>query len=265
MEINKMRNLGMRTNNLLKFAAALLSGMILFTGIASAEISDEEFAKKFAKYLESEKGKAALGTAVESYFKAKQQNARKAQEERQAAELERQFKSPVKIPVGNSPVKGPADAKVTIIEFSDFQCPYCTKGKNTMEEVLKMYPKDVRVVFKNLPLPFHKQAEPAARAALAAGKQGKFWEMHDALFDNQRKLNPDFYNELAEKLGLNMDQFKKDYDSEELKKAVKEDAELAKEHGIRGTPGFFVNGVAVKGAYPASHFKTIIDRWLEKG
>jgi protein-disulfide isomerase len=255
----------MRTKNLVKYIAVPISCLLLFTGIASAEMSDEEFAKKFAVYLESEKGKELLGGAVESYFKEKQDNARKAQADRQKADLEQQFKNPIKIPVGNSPVKGPADAKVTIVEFSDFQCPYCTKGMKVMEEILKAYPKDVRIVFKNLPLPFHKQAEPAARAALAAGKQGKFWEMHDALFENQKKLNSAFYEELATKLGLNMDQFKKDYESEDLKKAVKDDAELAKEHGIRGTPGFFVNGVAVKGAYPFDHFKGIIDRWLSQG
>ena len=131
-----------------------------------------------------------------------------------------------------------------------------------MKEVLKNYPKDVKLVFKNLPLPFHKNAEPAARAALAAGKQGKFWEMHDKLFANQKKLNEAFYTSTAKDLGLNVETFKKDYASDELKKQVKDDAAQARKLGIQGTPGFTVNGVMVKGAYPFDHFKGIVDRWL---
>ena len=112
---------------------------------------------------------------------------------------------------------------------------------------------------------FHKQAKPAAAAALAAGEQGKFWEMHDALFNNQRSLSPTFYEEQAEKLGLDVDKFKKDMESEAIQKQIDEDVKLAGKHGISGTPGFFVNGVAVKGAYPLDHFKKIVDRWLKQG
>ena len=241
---------------------AFLAVLAFLAAPVSAEVSKEEFQKMLSTYLDTDEGRELIGKTAEKYFRTKQEDAKKKEEEKAAAEMESQFKNPVKIDAGASPIKGPADAKVTIIEFSDFQCPYCSRGRETMEEVLKSYPKDVRVVFKNLPLPFHKQAEPAARAALAAGKQGKFWEMHDAFFTNQKSLADQFYTEQAQKLGLNMEQFKKDMESEELKKQVQADAELAKTHGISGTPGFFVNGVAVKGAYPFEHFKTIIDRWL---
>lgn len=134
-----------------------------------------------------------------------------------------------------------------------------------MEKVLEMYPNDVKLVFKNLPLPMHPEAGPSARAALAAGKQGKFWEMHDAFFQNQAKLNENFYVEKAKSLGLNVDKFKADMASNEIAEMVKNDAAIAQQNDISGTPGFFVNGVAVKGAYPPEHFKKIIDRWLSGG
>jgi protein-disulfide isomerase len=128
--------------------------------------------------------------------------------------------------------------------------------------VLKAYPNDVKIVFKNLPLPFHNEAEPAAKAALAAGKQGKFWEFHDELFANQQKLGDAFYEETAKKLGLKVDQWKKDLASPEIAAAVKADKDEAERHEVRGTPGFFVNGIRVAGAYPFEHFKSIVDRLL---
>lgn len=227
-----------------------------------AETTDQDFEKLIDKYLSTDKGQERIGKAMETYFQKRQQDAKKKEEEQVAAQLEDQFKNPVKIEIGKSPVRGPADAKVTVIEFSDFQCPYCSRGKSTMDELMAAYPKDVKIVFKNLPLPFHDQAAPAAKAALAAGKQGKFWEMHDALFANQRALNADFFTEQAKTLGLNLEQFKKDMDSPEIDAQIKEDSALASKNGISGTPGFFVNGVAVKGAYPLDHFKKIVDRWL---
>lgn len=226
--------------------------------------SDADLQTKMKSYIESEEGRNVIGNSVEEYFKKKQEEMRAKQERADGQDLEEQFKNPVKIEAGNSPVKGPKDAKITIIEFSDFQCPFCKRGKDTMDQILKAYPKDVKLVFKHLPLEFHKQAKPAAIATLAAGKQGKFWEMHDIFFDNQQSINEEFIMTTAQKLGLNMDKFKADMASDEIAKQVKDDSELARKNGISGTPGFFVNGVAVKGAYPYDHFKGIIDRWLNK-
>jgi len=232
--------------------------------VARAEISEKDFSASIERYLQSDAGVAKIGNALEKYFQKKQQEAMKQQEDQAKAELEEQFKNPVKIDAGKSPAKGPANAKVTIIEFSDFQCPYCKRGHDTMEEVLKAYPKDVKVVFKHYPLPFHKEAEPASKAAYAAQQQGKFWEFHDALFNNQDKLGTDFYLATAKELKLDEAKFKADMNSEAAAKQVKDDSELGSTNGIQGTPGFFVNGVAVKGAYPASHFKEIVDRWLNQ-
>jgi protein-disulfide isomerase len=247
----------------LSLALALTLG--LAASPVTAEITEQDFSNAMDKYLKSDTGAEKVGSSMERYFQKKQQEAMKKQEDQANAEAENQFKNPVKMDIGKSPVTGPADAKVTIVEFSDFQCPYCSRGRNTMEEILKAYPKDVKLSFKHYPLPFHKEAEPAARASWAAQQQGKFWEYHDALFQNQDKLGADFYVATAKELKLDVDKFKKDMESEAAKQQVKDDMEIGAKNGIQGTPGFFVNGVAVKGAYPASHFKGIIDRWLNEG
>lgn len=243
---------------------SLAVGLLLSTQSASAQINDKQFEEAMKKYVASAEGRKALGSAVEGYFRERQQEEVKKQQEQENAELENQFKNPVKIDAGNRPVLGPADAKVTIFEFSDFQCPFCRRGAETLKQVMAAYPKDVKIVFLHKPLPMHSQAPLAAQASWAAGKQGKFWEMHDALFKEQDKLSEAFYEAQAKNLGLNVEQFKKDLHSPEAVKAVKDDSALADSLGVQGTPNFFVNGVAVRGAYPVDHFKKIVDRWLAK-
>lgn len=245
---------------------ALYSALALCTAVASPVRADDKAMDQwFDKYLQTDAGQEKLGKAVEKYFRKMQENAQKDEASRQEAEVENQFKNPVKIDVANAPTIGPANAKITIVEFSDFQCPFCSRGSKTIKEVMKAYPNDVKVAFKNLPLPFHQQAVPAAKAALAAHKQGKFWEMHDALFENQQTLTDEFFIAQAGKLGLNVDKFKTDMGSEEIAKQIEADKALAEKQGIQGTPFFYVNGVAVRGAYPTEHFKKIVDRWLANG
>lgn len=253
-----------RKLHLTSLAFAAVAALVTSQAV-QAEISEKDFSKSIDRYLATDEGVAKIGSAIEKYFQKRQQDALKQQEEKAKADLESQFKNPVKIDPGDSPVKGPKNAKVTIIEFSDFQCPYCKRGKETMDAVLKAYPKDVKVVFKHYPLPFHKEAEPAAKASWAAQQQGKFWEFHDELFNNQDKLGAAFYLATAKKLKLDEKKFKTDMTSSEAAKQVKLDADTGSKNGIQGTPGFFVNGVAVKGAYPVPHFAKIIDRWLNSG
>ena len=229
---------------------------------ASAEFTDEQFGKMFEKFAQSDKGRDTIGGAAKAFLMQEQEKMKQAAKQAELSQLEEQFKNPVQMPVGDSPTRGPQDAKVTIVEFSDFQCPFCQRGANTMEAVTKKFPKDVKIVFKHLPLEFHPNAMPAAKAAAAAGKQGKFWEMHDKFFADQKSLSPDFYIQTAKDLGLNIDKFQADMNDPAIEKSIKDDMELAKKNGIQGTPGFFVNGVAVKGAYPIDHFEGIINRWL---
>jgi protein-disulfide isomerase len=162
------------------------------------------------------------------------------------------------------PVDGPADAKVTIVEFSDFQCPYCSKAIPTMKALRKKYPKDVRVAFMHLPLDFHEDANLAAQASLAAGDQGKFWEYHDMLFANATALKPADLDSYAEKLGLNMGKFKRALSSKKFEKHIQADMEVARDAGASGTPTFYVNGRQVVGALPLDEFAKMVDEELAK-
>ena len=161
--------------------------------------------------------------------------------------------------VKNSPSKGGKAPLVTIVEWSDFECPFCSRANPTIKQVMDEYGDDVQVQFRHQPLSFHKNAEPAARAAWAAQQQGKFWPMHDKLFDNNKALNEDNYNAWAAELGLNVAKFKSDYASPAAAASVKADMEDGSKYGARGTPTFFVNGVPVRGAQPFGNFKTVID------
>jgi len=232
--------------------------------VLAEEMAQESFNKMMDAFLEDDANLEKLGTALEQLYKKKQASARQQQAVAEQERVEDQFKNPVKIELGKSPAKGPEGAKIIIVEFSDFQCPFCRKGSATAYQVLEEYPKDVKIVFKHLPLPFHPEAKPAAQASIAAQNQGKFWEMHDALFENQAALGEETYMRLAEEIGLDMDKFKKDLADPETAKMVENDAATATKLGVRGTPGFFINGVQLSGAQPLPKFKEIIDRWLEK-
>lgn len=144
-----------------------------------------------------------------------------------------------------SPYRGKKDAPVTIVEFSDFQCPYCKRTAPLLDKVLKNNPDTVKLIFKNLPLRIHRYAELAARAAAAAQEQGKFWEFYHALFSSQ-KLNPQVISSLAEKLKLNMTKFEKDMASKKTEQRIIRDIRDADEIGVTGTPAIFINGRALR-------------------
>ncbi|MFH0902009.1 MAG: thioredoxin domain-containing protein [Pseudomonadota bacterium] len=163
---------------------------------------------------------------------------------------------------GNSPSLGSPSAPVTVIEFADFQCPYCSRAAKTARELLEQYPGKVRVVFKNLALPFHEEAVLAAEAALAAHEQGKFWEMHDLLFSNPRYLSRRQIERYASSIGLDMSRFKDALDSGRFKVQVTADGDEALSAGITGVPTFLVNGRVLVGAQPIEAFKAIIDEEL---
>jgi protein-disulfide isomerase len=170
----------------------------------------------------------------------------------------------MRVPVtGREPVKGAAEgALVTIVEFSDFECPFCSRVNPTMSQILNEYRGKVRVVWRNNPLPFHQNAMPAAVAAMEAFEQGgseKFWAMHDKLFENQRELTRPNLERFAQELGLNMEQFRAALDGQEHNAGIQADQALATQIDARGTPHFFINGRKIAGAQPFEAFKTIID------
>ncbi len=164
----------------------------------------------------------------------------------------------------DDPFKGPKNAPITIVEFSDFECPYCGKMVPTLKEIRDNYPKDVKIVFMQQPLSFHKNARLAAAASLAANEQGKFWEYHDMLFANRKALKRPDLERYAEKLGLNMKKFKAALDSNKFEEQIKRNQREASKVGATGTPTSFVNGWKVRGASPFPKFKTVIDRELGK-
>jgi len=166
---------------------------------------------------------------------------------------------------GLEPAIEPAanEAKVTILEFSDFQCPFCARGAATMAQIKEEYGDDVEIIFKEFPLSFHKNAQKAAEAAECARDQGKFWEMHDLMFANQGALGVSSLKSYAEQLGLDTDEFDSCLDSGEKAGQVAADTAEGRSMGISGTPGFIINGRGVKGAQPLEVFKEIIDEELE--
>lgn len=166
-------------------------------------------------------------------------------------------------PVGSSAIKGKKDAKVTIVEFSDFQCPYCSKLQPMIKEVLGMYPDTVNLVYKDFPLSFHKQAKNAAKAARAAGEQGKYWEMHDMIFDNFNNLSEAKFEEFATKLKLDIGKFKADYSSNKYDKLITEDINLGRKAGVTGTPTLYIGGKRMRGR-SINDFKAMIDASLKK-
>jgi protein-disulfide isomerase len=151
-------------------------------------------------------------------------------------------KKKVTIDVSEAPVKGAPMAKVTIVEFSDFECPYCGSAHPILASVLTELGGKVNLVFKNFPLDAHKNALPAARAAVAAQAQGKFWEMADQLFAHQRELSPEKIHELAAKVGLDMARFDADIASEQTQARVDREKKEGLALDVQGTPTFFVNG-----------------------
>ena len=164
-----------------------------------------------------------------------------------------------------SPVKGSSDAKLAIVEFSDFQCPFCSRVTPTLKQIEREYGDQVRIVFKHLPLRIHPKAPAAHAAAEAAHKQGKFWEMHDLIFADQRSMSPEKYEEYAAQLGLDMEKFKSDVASAKVKARIDADTAEASRLGVTGTPAFFVNGRVLSGAQPFSAFKSLIDEELGQG
>ncbi|RMG44365.1 MAG: hypothetical protein D6718_10145 [Acidobacteria bacterium] len=170
----------------------------------------------------------------------------------------------VEIDEGDNPAIGPANAPVKIIEFSDFQCPYCQRAKGTLEKLREHYGNKIRIVFRDFPLSFHQNAEKAAEAAGCAYEQGKFWEMHDKLFENQRALEVEKLYTYAEQIGLDQEAFKECLDSGRRSQEVRADIQAGQKVGVQGTPAFFINGRFVSGAQPYENFAKIIDEELAR-
>jgi protein-disulfide isomerase len=232
----------------------------------------EKFTALIDEQLKAAQALIASGTKAEKvYAKISTENKAKAppapERKPQADKPAEDDKTVWKVPVGESPAKGPATALVTIVQFSDYQCPFCSKVEPTMDELVKQYGDKIRIVWKDNPLPFHPRAEPAGEIAAEAraekGEKG-FWAAHDLLFKNQQKLSDDDLLGYAKELGLDADKAKAALTEHKYKAKMEADQDLADDLQASGTPHFFINGRRLVGAQPVDAFKKVIDEEITK-
>ncbi|HEU0120696.1 MAG TPA: thioredoxin domain-containing protein [Bryobacteraceae bacterium] len=180
-----------------------------------------------------------------------------------ASQRDRILLDPVNINILGAPVKGPAAARVTLVEFSDFQCPFCVRAIPNLEAVMKSYPNDVRLVYKQFPLETHSQAALAARASMAAHAQGKFWPLHDKMYANSRAINRTTILTWARELGLDVPKFTKTLDAPETQSAVDRDMADGSRAGVNATPTIFINGKKYQGPLEPAQLLPIIAEELK--
>ena len=232
---------------------------------ALGPVGDEEIAAFY------EENRAALGDDTLEQARDRIRNYLVAEREgeaqrglREQAEVTIRLEPPRLEIAADGPSKGPAHARVTIIGFSDFQCPYCRQSLATLEEVLEKYPDDVRLVFRNFAIRSHRRAYAAAEAALCAEEQERFWPYHDLLFANPRALEDEDLLRYAEELGLDAARFEQCLASGEHRERIEAETREARSVGISGSPAFLVNGLLLSGARPAEDFYRVIDAELAR-
>lgn len=172
------------------------------------------------------------------------------------------FVAPLPQVTADDHVEGPADAKVTVIVYDDFECPFCANFHPALKQAREEYRGKVRFVIRHFPLSFHPKAQPAAEASECAAEQGKFWEYADALFENQDSLGNDLYKKLAGDLGLNASKFNDCLTSGKYTQKIRNQMSAGAAAGVKGTPASFINGELVSGAVPYETLKTVIDSKL---
>jgi protein-disulfide isomerase len=240
----------MKTNKLI---LAVLSILLVVPAFTACEPSPDQMEKSLKAFFD--KNPQFLEQKMQEMMRKRNPDAQPVAE---------RIKSAIQVDLNDAKVLGAENAPITVVVFSDFQCPFCKRVVPTIHQLVKDYESKVRVAFRHNPLPMHKNAMSAAKASLAAGEQGKFWEMHDALFEEQPQLATDEgIEKIAQKVGLNMPKFKKDWKSTKFDAQIKTDMDFARKNGATGTPAFFVNGVYLKGAKPIASFKEVIDKLLE--
>lgn len=181
---------------------------------------------------------------------------------REKAKVNVRLEAPRVEVAAEGPSRGPANAPITIVEFSDYQCPFCKRAEPIVKQVLERYPDKIRLVYRNFPLEqMHPRARPTAEAALCADEQGKFWEFHDKVFGGSGLEETDLVA-YGEAVGLDVPKFKACMAERRYKDKVDADAKAGREAGVSGTPAFFVNGILLSGAKPVEEFSAIIEREL---
>ncbi len=233
------------------------------------EPTDAEIKKVYEENKEDLEG-ATLESVKQQLVDYIKQNKQGELGQKFIAELKKKYKTtnnlkPPKVDVSDAgrPSKGPASAPVTIIEFSDYECPFCKRAEPAVEQVVKTYGDKVRLVYRNFPLPMHQNARPAAEAAACANAQGKFWEYHAKLFAADT-LSTDKYKAIAKETGLAADKFDECLTKKPFGDAIDKDMADGSAAGVSGTPAFFINGRKLSGAQPFEKFKELIDDELNR-
>ncbi len=232
--------------------------------------SDQEVQKVYEENKDQLGGQSLeqIKPKIVQYLKSQ-----KEEERRNAfvAELKKKYPTTVSLrpPVvdvatAGRPERGAKNPQVTIIEFSDYQCPFCRRAESTVEQVMNTYGDKVRLVYRDYPLPMHPQARPASEAAACANEQGKFWEYHAKLFHGDG-LEPDKLKTYADQVGLDRKKFDECLEKKPYKDAIDKDFADGEKAGVNGTPAFFINGRMLSGAQPFEKFKEVIDEELAAG
>jgi protein-disulfide isomerase len=208
--------------------------------------------------------------ALNQAVKDAQGDIAKKREVEEEKKLEEAFDNPLVPTITDDDIiRGTKGAPITLVEYSDFECPFCTRGYQTVISLLEKYKGKIQFVFKHLPLSFHPNAMPAAKyyEALRMQSHDKAIKFHDIIFEEQSKLKlgEKFLKSAAKRVGANMSKLAKDIDSKEVTEAIEADLAEARKYDFQGTPGFLINGIPVKGAYPLEHFVGIIDKLKAKG
>ncbi|TVQ76632.1 MAG: hypothetical protein EA369_09950 [Bradymonadales bacterium] len=241
----------------MKFWSFLVLGLVVLAVSSCARVEQDQVNEWIDQYLE-EKGldfvEKSLETIVERRMAERGQQRPPTLQERLANRVE--------VSVGPSATKGPDNAPITLVEFSDFGCGFCGRAIPTLKELEKLYEGRIRFVFKHLPMTFAELSTPAHIAAMAAQEQGKFWEFHAKAFANQRALNEENIQKWAQEIGLDMARFERDRKKPEFAQRLEQNQAFARANGVNGTPAFFVNGVLIMGAQPVEEFQKVIDAIL---
>ncbi|MGZ3790330.1 MAG: DsbA family protein [Bacteriovorax sp.] len=261
----------------MKFAKLLV--VFLSAALLASCTSDEKLKQQITKILKDdpkvlteaiEKHPAEFIEALQKAAKNAQEEMGKRREEDEKKKLEESFDKPLVAEIRkDESIRGPKDAPLTLVEYSDFECPFCSRGYETVQALLKKYDGKIRFIYKHLPLSFHEQAMISARyyEAVRMQDEKKAFAFHDEVFKNQRKLKNGeaFLQATAKQVGADMARLKKDLNSEAITKRIEEDQKEAGSFGMQGTPGFIINGVPVRGAYPAEYFDNIIGELQKRG
>jgi protein-disulfide isomerase len=208
--------------------------------------------------------------ALNKAVKVAQEGEGKRRQDEEKKALEDSYNNPI-IPNlrADESFRGNKDAPITLVEYSDFECPFCSRGFNTVMELMSKYEGKIRFVYKHLPLSFHPQAMPASQyfEAIRLQSPTKAWEFHDRIYKDQRKLQNGeaWLKSIAKELKVDLARLALDLKSETVKKRIDEDMAEAAKFGFQGTPGFVINGIPVKGAYPINHFEGIVEELKKRG